>query len=81
MKRFFTFFLGTFALLNYANGQNSYCSITISPLDTIVCMGDSVLVTTTSNLLNAGQAFNFNSASLPSNWSVAGGTSFSSPCG
>jgi gliding motility-associated-like protein len=81
MKRLITFLLGTFAIFNYSNAQNGYCSITISPLDTTVCMGDSVLVTTTSNLLNAGQAFNFNSASLPSNWSVAGGTSFSAPCG
>jgi len=69
------------AFCNLTYSQNGYCSVTVTPMDTTVCMGDSVLVTSVSNLLNAGQAFNFNSASLPSNWSVAGGTSFSSPCG
>ncbi len=57
------------------------CTITITPMDTLVCIGDSVLITSVSNLLNAGQSFNFNSASVPAGWSVAGGTSFSAPCG
>ncbi len=57
------------------------CNITITPMDTLVCIGDSVLISSVSNLLNAGQTFNFNSASVPAGWSVAGGTSFSTPCG
>ena len=36
------------------------CTITITPMDTLVCIGDSVLITSVSNLLNAGQSFNFN---------------------
>jgi gliding motility-associated-like protein len=57
------------------------CTVTITPLDTTVCEGDSVQVICVANLLNAGQTFNFNTASLPSNWNVAGGTNFGSPCG
>lgn len=56
------------------------CSIEVSPIDTMVCSGDSVLVTSESYLLNAGQAFNFNNASVPAGWSVSGGATFSSPC-
>ena len=64
---------------SFVKAQN--CSITITPMDTLVCIGDSVLITSVSNLLNAGQSFDFNSASVPAGWSVAGGTSFSTPCG
>lgn len=61
--------------------QNGYCSITVVPMDTTVCMGDSVQVVAVANLLNAGQSFNFNTASLPPGWSVAGNGQYSSPCG
>lgn len=78
-KLFATLFLGlTFS--GYLNAQ-SICTITITPMDTTVCIGDSVLITSVSNLLNAGQSFNFNNASIPAGWSAAGGTSFSTPCG
>lgn len=58
-----------------------YCSITVSPLNTTVCIGDSVLITSVSNLVNSGQAFDFNNNSLPSGWGTTGGTNFSTPCG
>lgn len=72
-----------FLLLTATNSfsQQNYCSITITPMDTTVCIGDSVLITSVSNLVNAGQAFNFNSSGLPTGWTVAGGTTFSTPCG
>jgi gliding motility-associated-like protein len=80
MKKIFaTLFLGL-TFNGYVNAQ-SICTITITPMDTTVCIGDSVLITSVSNLLNAGQTFNFNSASIPTGWSAAGGTSFSTPCG
>jgi len=61
--------------------QNGYCSVTVVPMDTTVCMGDSVQVVAVANLLNAGQSFNFNTAALPPGWSVAGNGQYSSPCG
>ena len=64
-----------------ARAQNGYCSITVVPMDTTVCMGDSVQVVAVANLLNAGQSFNFNTASLPAGWNVAGSGQYSSPCG
>ncbi len=80
MKKIFaTLFLGL-TFNGFVNAQ-SICTITITPMDTTVCIGDSVLITSVSNLLNAGQSFNFNSASIPPGWSAAGGTSFSTPCG
>jgi gliding motility-associated-like protein len=67
--------------LSQANAQNGFCSVTVTPMDTTVCMGDSVQVVAVANLLNAGQAFNFNTASLPAGWNVAGTGQYSSPCG
>lgn len=78
-KIFATLFLGL-TFNGFVNAQST-CTITITPMDTLVCIGDSVLITSVSNLLNAGQSFNFNSASIPVGWSAAGGTTFSAPCG
>lgn len=57
-----------------------YCSVSVSPMDTTICLGDSVLVTAVANLINSGQQFNFNSGALPSGWSTTGGQAYSSPC-
>lgn len=60
---------------------SQYCSVTVTPDDTTICLGDSVLLVAFSNLVNSGQSFDFNSATLPAGWSTSGGTAFSSPCG
>jgi gliding motility-associated-like protein len=78
MKRFYSLFV---IVLLGTKLQAQTCTVTVTPQDTTVCAGDSVQVVCIANLLNAGQAFNFNSAALPSNWYVAGGTNFGSPCG
>lgn len=52
---------------------------TTSP--TTVCPGTPVDLSATASVTGANQSFNFNIGSLPTGWSVAGGTSFSSPCG
>jgi gliding motility-associated-like protein len=79
MRKIFPLLILILSTNSLVKAQN--CNITITPMDTLVCIGDSVLITSVSNLLNAGQSFNFNSASVPAGWSVAGGTSFSTPCG
>lgn len=59
-----------------------YCNVTMTPVDTLICEGDSVLVTTMAALNNLapGQTFNFNSGALPSGWNSTGGTQFGQPC-
>lgn len=79
MKNLFLLTL-IFLLIGKVSVAQVECNITITPMDTIVCSGDSVLVTSESYLLNAGQVFNFNNASIPAGWSVSGSTTFASPC-
>ncbi len=58
------------------------CDLTvISPSPSAVCPGTVVDLSATATIIGANQSFNFNIGSLPSGWSVAGGASFSSPCG
>lgn len=57
------------------------CNITITPMDTTICPGDSVFISAVANLLNAGQAFDFNTGTPPAGWTTAGGNSYSQPCG
>jgi gliding motility-associated-like protein len=61
--------------------QNPNCYVTVSPLDTTICPGDSVFIQGYANLLGAGQSFNFNASTLPAGWSTTGTTFFSAPCG
>jgi gliding motility-associated-like protein len=82
MKKLF-FLISIFTLLFSVNAvaQNPNCYVTVSPLDTTICPGDSVFIQGYSNLLGAGQTFNFNSNSLPPLWSTTGGAAFAQPCG
>jgi hypothetical protein len=63
------------------NAQNVYCSVTVFPDDTTVCIGDTVYIQSISYLVNGGQWFSFNNGLMPSGWSATGGTNFSTPCG
>jgi hypothetical protein len=38
-----------------SHAQNAYCSVTVFPDDTTVCIGDTVYIQSVSNLVNAGQ--------------------------
>lgn len=69
------------SVLLYSNSFAQYCSITVSPLNSTVCLGDSVLISSVSNLVDSGQAFDFNNANIPAGWSTGGGSNFSTPCG
>ena len=65
---------------NFVFGQT--CDLTvISPSPTTVCPGTVVNLSATASITGANQSFDFNIGSLPSGWSVAGGATFSSPCG
>ena len=65
----------------YSTSLAQLCNITITPMDTTICPGDSVFISAIANLLNAGQAFDFNTGTPPAGWTTAGGNVYSSPCG
>ncbi|MDB4324348.1 gliding motility-associated C-terminal domain-containing protein [Crocinitomicaceae bacterium] len=69
----------TLGFLEHSNAQ--LCTITVTPSDTTICEGDSVLVQAVANLVNSGQIFDFNVGSLPPGWNTTGGTNFTEPCG
>lgn len=80
MKKLLTL-IGVFIFLNTPIfSQTTVCNITVSPLDTIICPGDSVFVKAIGSLTGP-QSFDFNTGTLPPNWTVTGGTNFSQPCG
>ncbi len=62
-------------------GNSQVCNISVSPTDTIICPGDSVLITGLASITATGQEFNFNFGVLPPGWSTSGGSVFSQPCG
>lgn len=57
------------------------CNLTVTPTDTLVCPGDSVLITSSASITSTGQSFNFDFGVLPAGWSTSGGSTFSQPCG
>ena len=57
------------------------CNVDVAPQDTIVCPGDSVLVTSLASITSGGQSFGFDFGVLPPGWSTSGGSTFSQPCG
>lgn len=62
-------------------GSAQVCNVDVTPDDTIVCPGDSVLVTSLASITSTGQSFNFDFGVLPPGWSTSGGSTFSQPCG
>lgn len=73
--------LGVFGFLNSSVfGQTTVCNISVSPMDTIICPGDSVFMQAVGSLTGP-QSFDFNTGTLPASWTVTGGTNFSQPCG
>jgi gliding motility-associated-like protein len=78
MKKIISFLI----LLMISNSAyNQFCYITVNPLDTTICPGDSVPIVAFGSLIGSGQAFNFNTGTFPSGWSSTGTSFFSSPCG
>lgn len=68
-------------LMVSGSAYNQFCYVSVSPLDTSVCPGDSVPVVAFGSLIGSGQAYDFNSGTFPSGWSSTGTSFFSSPCG
>ncbi len=69
------------ALVLPFSGNSQICNVDVSPLDTIICPGDSVLVMGLASITATGQSFNFDFGVLPPGWSTSGGSAFSQPCG
>lgn len=57
------------------------CFVSVNPLDTTICPGDSVFISATASVTSGGQSFNFNGGVLPAGWSTTGSTLYSTPCG
>lgn len=68
-------------LMVSGSAYNQFCYVSVNPLDTVICPGDSVPVVAFGSLINSSQAFNFNSGTFPSGWTSTGSSFFSSPCG
>lgn len=66
-------FIGT------AQFGSSNC-VPVSPLQAIVCPGDSVLIQYNTPSSQNGQEFNFNFGTLPTGWSTTGTSIYSQPC-
>lgn len=72
---------GVFAFFNTSIfAQTTVCNISVTPMDTIICPGDSLFIKATGSLTGP-QSFDFNTGVLPPSWSVSGGTNFGQPCG
>jgi len=71
------------AILGWQNFSISQtCNLVVnSPSPTQVCPGTVVTLSATATVIPANQSFNFNLGVLPTGWNVAGGASFSTPCG
>ncbi len=79
MRKYILPILTALALPLASNAQ--VCNVNVAPSDTIVCPGDSVLVTSTASITSSGQSFGFDFGVLPPGWSTSGGSTFSQPCG
>jgi len=55
--------------------------IVTSPSPSQVCPGTQVTINAVATVVGANQSFNFNTSSLPTGWSVAGGANFGTLCG
>jgi gliding motility-associated-like protein len=62
-------------------GNAQVCNVSVAPSDTIICPGDSVLVTSSASITSSGQQFDFDFGVIPPGWSTSGGATFSQPCG
>lgn len=67
-------------LLGYAAGYSQTCTITVTG-PSQVCPGVPVTFTGQGTVTQANQAFDFNNNSLPSGWSVSGGSNYGVLCG
>lgn len=81
MKKILLALIAPILGLSISYSQAPICYVTITPQDTTVCPGDSVLVVAYANLINGNMAFNFNGSIMPTGWSAGGASQFNQPCG
>lgn len=81
MKKILLALIAPLVGMSMSFSQQNLCTVTVSPMDTTICPGDSVLVVAVANLVNGNMNFNFNGATMPAGWSAGGTSQFNSPCG
>lgn len=79
MKKLLLTIFALTSVLSFA--QQVDCFVTVNPMDTTICPGDSVLITAQASVTSGGQSFDFNGGVLPPGWSTTGSTQYSTPCG
>lgn len=79
MKKIFA--LLSFILFGAFSIEAQVCNIFVTPMDTTICPGDSVLITGAASITATGQSYNFDFGILPPGWSTTGGQNYSQPCG
>jgi|GEM_PF-4503812 len=65
--------------VNFSVDSTSFCQSYVSNSETI-CQGDTVCITANATLSTVGQAFDFNTNTLPTGWFMSGTPNFGSPC-
>lgn len=68
-------------VISFSSFSQVDCFVTVNPIDTTICPGDSVFISAVAGITGAGQSFDFNGGVLPPGWSTTGSTSYSTPCG
>ena len=70
-----------FILIGFLASSQVSCFVNVTPNDTTICPGDSILISAQAAVTTGSQSFNFDSGSLPPGWTTTGTTSYSTPCG
>jgi len=76
MKIYLTTLITFFSFL----GFSQVCNVSVTPLDTTICPGDSVQITALASIVGSGQSFNFDGGTLPPGWSTTGSATYTQPC-
>ena len=70
-----------FILIGFLASSQVSCFVNVTPNDTTICPGDSILISAQAAVTTGSQSFNFDSGSLPPGWTTTGTTAYSTPCG
>lgn len=70
-----------FSLFAVGGLNAQVCLVTVNPLDSTICPGDSVFISASASITSTGQSFNFDFGTLPPGWNTAGGENYGQPCG
>lgn len=80
MKKIYKLLIVLSLFSGSAVAQSNFCTISISPNDTSLCLGDSVFITAEAFLVDDNNAFDFNSGTPPTGWDTGGNSTVGQPC-